>query len=1319
MQEHDGVAASGEATVITHVPGAANDLGALPGHRVEGLIARGGMGAIYRARQQALEREVAVKVMTRHADSPEMAERFRREALVLGRLAHPNIVPVYDIGADDEGQLFYTMKLVKGRTLQAILHDLSSDDADTKQQHSLVSLLTVFRKVCDAMAFAHSQGVLHRDLKPDNIMVGEFGEVLVMDWGLAKMLHSEQKANSASEHSSFDIPASSFSGTLAGSVMGTPQYMSPEQAMGQIDELDERSDIFSLGGILYAILTLRPPVEGKTLDEVLEKVRTGSIISPTEMQAGTTAKKARQRKGDVLEAKLIRPLPHAPNGRVPAALSAVVMKALRLEKARRYQNVAALSTDIESYQGGFATSAEQAGALRQITLLMLRHKMVTGALAALLVISSVFVVKVMASEQAARASESIAVQREGETRQALARSAISEQAARSSEALAVQREGETRQALARSAMSLAEAALREGDGPATRRVLDEVPEDLRDPNWHFLHGQSDSSIAQLGKINCAFPHPRQPGVFAVVDYFKGFSLMDVHSRKTLRQFESSPGRAGWAFGYCIAVSPDGERIACTRRSQTKVVSHCIEVYQMKTGALVSEMETGITEKLAFSPDSRTLLSAEHIYKTPNRIHHWDVATGRKIWTHDIGQVVLEAVFTPDGRHILSLSRGVPPELINVSDGSLMSNPTQHAAHSCAISPDGALLVTGDDLGMIRGTDLKDGRVVFQARANVSKITNLAFTSDGLRLISISILKDGRQDIRLWDAQTGLPVQPLLGGQGDVHRITVHPLSGELLVGGADSRVWSLGGERRTLRRNASRSDLAFWGADDLLFAPGKKTGATLQRLRGDALMPVVVEPEVAYGFASISADGQTAAVGGSFGSTVLPVLRKTGEKIEQIATLDTFLSHTQPRLSPKGQYVALTIYRQEQIMVLNVATTKQLIFLENAYKHFADFAWLSDRHLLALATDKARRGLKDSVQKFVVWDVTTKQIVKDVVSSAVLDAIALAPGGRQFAAAGPDKKVHFYDAETLAHTREFRAHEGSITALAWHPTLPILVTGSEDLTLRFWDVNTGRRLAELRGPLASPHTLAFSPSGKLLGCASLDGATRLWELNLAALQNPDADASPTITVTEATPPADEAAPAVVKAETGKWEFLLGALQAEQVAQATKKWRLENGKLHSQGGPPGVLPLAQIAAGESYEIMARLSRKQVMHVLVISLPVGDRMVGFELEGLNGEDHYTGLNHVKGLRAPRLPGVIKGVQISDQAEHELVIHVQPSGTTATITSTLDGKPLYSWSGPMAELDIEPHWSPGPGMLGIGAFTDEWTVHSMRMRRTAKAQ
>ncbi len=365
-------------------PGALTDLPPIPAdsaplrgeYKLVREIARGGMGQIYFGDDPQLERHVAVKVssVSENGEDP----RFAKEAKVLAQLAHPNIVPIHNIGIDAQGRPFYSMKLVKGRTLQAVLNLVRDGDGAATKDYPRTTLLTVFRKVCDAMMFAHSKGILHRDLKPENIMVGEYGEVLVMDWGLAKVLGEREEAASPV---SLVNDTGDYGMTMEGEVMGTPQYMSPEQAHGMVAELDQRSDIYSLGGILYAILTLRPPIEGTTLDEVLTKVRKGSISSMITRCGG---------KGDMSVSA-----PNAMGVEVPHALQAVTLKAMATDRDRRYPSVEALAGDIERHQNGFATQAEDAGAWRLIRLWVARNKVLAGSAAAMLLVVGGFTGKVL------------------------------------------------------------------------------------------------------------------------------------------------------------------------------------------------------------------------------------------------------------------------------------------------------------------------------------------------------------------------------------------------------------------------------------------------------------------------------------------------------------------------------------------------------------------------------------------------------------------------------------------------------------------------------------------------------------------------------------------------------------------------------------------------------------------------------------------------------------------------------------------------------------------------------------------------------------
>ncbi len=330
-------------------------------YNIEDEITRGGMGAILRSLDRDIRRQVAMKVMLDKGSlSKDRIERFIEEAQVTGQLEHPNIVPIHELGIDSRGKVYFTMKMIHGQSLSEVIDAIARKDEQALEKYTWTELCNIFLKICDGVAFAHSRGVIHRDLKPDNIMVGEYGEVLVVDWGLAKIRgHADRKSEDVVKtlRSEEDL-----SKTLDGQVAGTPSYMPPEQAEGEIDKIDERSDIYSLGAVLYEMLSLLPPFRGTTTTEIIVKVCEGNLTAPETL---------------------------APSRDIPKELSAICMKAMSHNQTDRYRNVAELSADIRLFFEGRSVSAKEDTFSEAVIKLVKRNKEICGTAAAAVLIIAI------------------------------------------------------------------------------------------------------------------------------------------------------------------------------------------------------------------------------------------------------------------------------------------------------------------------------------------------------------------------------------------------------------------------------------------------------------------------------------------------------------------------------------------------------------------------------------------------------------------------------------------------------------------------------------------------------------------------------------------------------------------------------------------------------------------------------------------------------------------------------------------------------------------------------------------------------------------
>jgi serine/threonine protein kinase len=363
--------------------------------------AEGGLGEVFMATGTDLNREVALKFLKgERAGDPDSRRRFFLEAEVTGRLEHPGVVPVYGLGIDPGGSPCYAMRFVRGETLHDAIvafHDADQPGRDPSERALAIrGLLRRFVSVCNTIAYAHSRGVLHRDIKPRNVMLGKFDETLVVDWGLAKPFDRGESHDLGEETLT---PASGQSGSSdpTAGIVGTPQFMGPEQAEGRWQDVGPAADIYSLGATLYVLLTGRSPIVAKRLGEVLEKVKTGDFTPP------------RQVKADI-----------------PPALEAICLKAMALKPADRYATALDLANDVDRWMGDEPVSAYREGAWARLARWARRHRSLVRAAAAALIVG-LFASAALAYQQSQAAGRERLLARN--EHQAL----LAEQAARESE----------------------------------------------------------------------------------------------------------------------------------------------------------------------------------------------------------------------------------------------------------------------------------------------------------------------------------------------------------------------------------------------------------------------------------------------------------------------------------------------------------------------------------------------------------------------------------------------------------------------------------------------------------------------------------------------------------------------------------------------------------------------------------------------------------------------------------------------------------------------------------------------------------------------
>ena len=1052
-------------------------------------IAKGGMGAILEAKEPTLDREVAMKVMLESGESSHTArQRFVREALVLARLEHPNIVPIHEMGRNAAGQLFYTMKMVKGRTLQAIITAIKKGDAATIRHYTLDRLLTIYRKVCDAVAFSHHQRIIHRDLKPENVMVGEFGEVLVMDWGLAKHLDDHQLAKleekqvkpagivGFQELSDSQMAAGGANLTMEGAVMGSPQYMPPEQAEGRLADIGMHSDIYSLGAILYAILTLRHPIEGKKVEEVLAKVISGIITPPTAYNTRSAATAGPV--SEITDARKVTGLLHCPDGKVPASLSAVTMRAMALKPADRYATVAQIMADIEAYQGGFATSAESLSTTEEFVLLLKRHKGVTIAaaagLAVIAVLTTVFVGGLRAKEREATHAADLAINEKEK---------------------ALKAEKDARASFAQAQVALAEAAFRSGDYPGMVQALDGCPADKRESTWNYLSAKRDASLGRLrvpGFENVASlaAVPGQPGQFALATPRGDVGFVDAATGKLLRTVKT--GRNGLRE---IAFTGEGQTFAVR-------VGKEVDLHDTATGArrktLTMPVETVQQFVLGHDASLLVAISSELVGGRPSgQLTLIETATGKTRWQHRAAYYA-DVVIHPNGTRVIASAGGAARFcwVLDAVDGREIAKHVVYAI-SQALHPDGKSIAIGTQQGEVMLINATTGAVLQQGKLHSGKLQAMAWTADGhlLTMGEEGKINSGLWLFRLWDPDFLAPRATFAGlNPGQPISWALNTGSGHLITQENPPRLWRIPAGRESAKFSHT-SEQAWGGAflsDTVLLARKSYELARYDFASAGRAVELIGGPRLLGTYCATHPATGLFATGPKIGTApfVVRLFATEGNTVAEKRSLTVPTTINDLAFDAAASRIAVAL-RNGSLEIFSVKTGESQLKAAGRFERAA-FAG-SAGHLVALAP----HTIQASAVEFHLHqlDGTTGKVLATATNRFHVQAFAVSPDRKLIALGGSDRAVHLFDADTLRETTGFRAHDGDVGALTFHPTLPILATASADGSVKIWDHRTGKLLDYFLGLAGNPVTVSFSPNGKLLMVDGQERTTRIYDVS--------------------------------------------------------------------------------------------------------------------------------------------------------------------------------------------------------------------------------
>jgi WD40 repeat protein/tetratricopeptide (TPR) repeat protein len=1018
------------------------------------LIGEGGMGLVYLAEQQEpVRRQVALKIIKPGMDTKQVISRFEAERQALALLDHSNIARVLDAGTTETARPYFVMEYVKGMSITKYCD---------RHKLSVEKRLKLFLRVCEAVHHAHQKGIIHRDIKPSNILVSVQDDrpvPKIIDFGIAKAI-----AQPLTQQTLF---------TRQGQLLGTPEYMSPEQADMGNEDTDTRADIYSLGVVLYELLTGVLPFEHEVLQKLgfAELQRTLREEEPPRPSLRFTA--LGEEAKEIAEKRHTQVLALA--RRLHRELEWIPLKAMRKDRSRRYRSASEVADDIQNYLNGAPLIAGPETAIYRVKKFVRKH---AGSVATVLLVAVAIILGLIVSTtmyfraEQARRNEAVARTQAEAARE---EEAVARTRAEQAEKVAQERAEDYRRALYVSNVGLANAEYQGGNIGRVRELLESCSNDLRGWEWHRLQYVSDQAFITIHES--FWPLAFSPDGKRLISGGSG-NTVKVWDALTGAEIMTLHGHNSWMEG--VAYSPDGSRIVSSSDDKT------IRVWDAATGAqimTIRDPECSFVDA-CFSPDGKRIMAARY---DGAAIKIWDAETGAEVMTFSHGERIRGIAFSPEGKPICWGSVGKTVKIWDATSGKEMMILHGHESPvvNVSFSPDGRRIVSCSYDNTIKVWDLESGAELMTLPGHAGVVSNVAFSPDGRYIGS------GGYDnlVKLWDATTGAEVMTFRGHSRPVMCLAFGPDGRYLASLSFDNtiKLWdtTVERERITLRGHEKPVRSVAFSPDGKRVVSGSREAQIMWNVASPELMTLQGEVkiwDVASAAEVMTLEGDSGVFSTAFSPDGKRVVTGNADGTMTIwdatngAKLMTLPGHGRIVLSaaysPDGKHV-VSASADGTIKVWDVSKGVEILSLSGHESAVSSVAFSPDGKRIV-------SGSHDNTVR--VWDVATgtqlmargwRHTPHDFVLS-----VTFSPDGNLIAGGNVDSTIKIWNAATGVELMTLRGHNSAVPCVVFSPDSKRIVSASYDKTVRVWDVATGAELMAVRGYTDMVRCVGLSPDGK-------------------------------------------------------------------------------------------------------------------------------------------------------------------------------------------------------------------------------------------------